>query len=196
LTLADDCTLNLYDAKALSYCDALDCDHDDLNDFFLNDSVNYMDQLLGKTYCFTLNTNPKSVIAAFTIANDSIKTTHLPQARKQSVQKLIPHSKVMRSYPAVLIGRLGVSKQIGRSGIGTEVIEFIKAWFISPGNKTGCRYIVVDAYNEERPLKFYEKNHFKFLFSTENQERDFLRVPPDWSLKTRLMYFDLIVLKS
>ena len=191
----DDCTLNLYDDKALSNCHPFDCGHTDLNDFFSNDSTNYMDQLLGKTYCFALNSDPKKVIVAFTVANDSIKTTYLPQARKQSVQKLIPHAKVMRSYPAVLIGRFGVSKEVLRSGIGSEAIDFIKAWFINPKNKTGCRYVVVDAYNEERPLRFYEKNHFKFLFTTEAQEREFLKLPVDMPLKTRLMYFDLIVLK-
>lgn len=192
----DDCTLNLYDDEALSYCDPFDCGHDDLNDFFSHDSINYSDQLLGKTYCFTLNESPKTVIVAFTIANDSVKTTHLPQARKQKVQKLIPHHKVMRSYPAVLIGRFGVSKEVLRSGIGSEAIDFIKAWFISAQNKTGCRYIVVDAYNEERPLKFYEKNDFKFLFTSEDQEKEYLKISEDRPLKTRLMYFDLIVLKS
>jgi len=55
---------------------------------------------------------------------------------------------------------------------------------------------VVDAYDEERPLRFYEKNHFKFLFTTEAQEREFLKLPVDMQLKTRLMYFDLIVLKA
>jgi len=102
----------------------------------------------------------------------------------------------MRSYPAVLIGRFGVSKEIARGGIGSEAIDFIKAWFINPKNKTGCRYIVVDAYNEDIPINFYKRNGFKFLFSTEEQEREYLKLPNGEKLKTRLMIFDLIVLKS
>jgi GNAT superfamily N-acetyltransferase len=195
LTL-DDCTLALFDDEVISYCNFFDCGHDDLNEFFAKDSINYSDQLLGKTYCFISNHNPKEIVVAFTVANDSVKTTHLPQSRKQKVQKLIPHPKVMRSYPAVLIGRLGVNKQFSRGGIGSEAMDFIKAWFIDSKNKTGCRYIVVDAYNEERPIKFYERNNFTFLFGSEEQEKEFLKLPADKILKTRLMYFDLIVLKS
>jgi len=40
------------------------------------------------------------------------------------------------------------------------------AWFIDSGNKTGCRFVVVDAYNEERPIRYYQKcgfDSFKML---------------------------------
>ena len=37
-------------------------------------------------------------------------------------------------------------------------------WILSQaGLKTGCRFIVVDAYNKENVLHFYEKNGFKFF---------------------------------
>ena len=38
--------------------------------------------------------------------------------------------------------------------IGTEVMDFIKSWFVEPYNKTGCRYLVVDTYNEDVPVAF------------------------------------------
>ena len=62
-------------------------------------------------------------------------------------------------------------------------------------NKTGCRFLLVDSYNKERNLKFYQNNEFKFLFSTEEQEREFRGLGPDKPLNSRLMYFDLIELK-
>ena len=40
--------------------------------------------------------------------------------------------------PAVLIGRLGISTKFQHLHIGTEVIDFIKSWFVEPYNKTGC----------------------------------------------------------
>jgi GNAT superfamily N-acetyltransferase len=195
LTLGD-CTLIPYDSIAISTCRPFICTNNDLNEFFSKDSIHYSDQLLGKTYCFTLKTDPQFVVVAFTVANDSIKTTHLPNSRKKMVQELIPRVKEMRSYPAVLIGRFGVTKEISGGGIGSEAIDFIKAWFINPKNKTGCRYVVVDAYNEDIPINFYKKNGFKFLFSTEEQEREYLKLPGSEKLKTRLMIFDLIILKS
>jgi hypothetical protein len=52
----------------------------------------------------------------------------------------------------------------------------------------------VDAYNNESTLKFYEANGFKFLFSSEEQEKTQIEMPADRELKTRLMYFDLILI--
>lgn len=92
MTLGD-CTLIPYDSIALSNCRRFVCTNSDLNEFFSKDSIYYSDQLLGKTYCFTLKTDPQFVVVAFTVANDSIKTTHLPNSRKKMVQELIPRAK-------------------------------------------------------------------------------------------------------
>ena len=56
-----------------------------------------------------------------------------------------------RSYPAVLIGRLGVNCEFQNTPIhiGRQLMSFIKDWFRHEDNKTGCRFIVVDAYNEK-----------------------------------------------
>lgn len=193
--LLEKCTLESYDDKTLSRCHYFNCDHKDLNDFFSKDSTHYSSQLLGKTYCFTLDGDDKDIVAAFTISNDSIKTTNMQGSRKKAVQKEIPREKTMRSYPAVLIGRLGININYQKGGIGTELMDFIKSWFTDGKNKTGCRFIVVDAYNEDRPKKYYLKNGFLFLFTTEGQEKEYLGLPANHVLSTRLMYFDLISIK-
>jgi hypothetical protein len=157
----------------------------------------YNQELLA--FCFTLDENPKIIVCAFTISNDSIKTTHLPNSRKKKVTQEIPRQKQMRSYPAVLIGRLGVNRnyrfiQGETERTGRQLMDFIKSWFIDGANKTGCRFIVVDSYNTPRPLKYYTDNEFIPLFSTEDQEKEFTGLKPEDSLATRLMYYDLIVL--
>jgi GNAT superfamily N-acetyltransferase len=197
--LLEDCTFRLYNQELISSCNPFDCDHADLNDFFTNDVDNYSAELLGKTYCFTLDSDPSTIVCAFTISNDSIKTTHLPNARKKRLIKEIPREKQMRSYPAVLIGRLGVHRDYRRvegeeDNTGKQLMDFIKSWFIDDANKTGCRFIVVDSYNEPRALRYYEKNGFVNLFSTEEQEQEFTGLPEDAELNTRLMFFDLILL--
>jgi len=198
--LSDKCTLRLYDETIYKDCLPFDCDHKDLNDFFANDAILYSAELLGKSYCFTLDDNPSVIVCAFTVSNDSIKTTNLPNARKKKVTKEIPYEKQMRSYPAVLIGRLGVNINYRniegeKKRTGEQLMDFIKAWFIDRSNKTGCRFIVVDAYNEHGPLRYYEKNDFAYLFSSEEQEKEFTGLPETAALKTRLMYFDLILLQ-
>jgi hypothetical protein len=199
--LLDKCTLQVYTQSILHDCDVFDCENEDLNDFFANDVLNYTSQLLGKSYCFTLDENPKTIVAAFTISNDSIKTKLLPNSRKRKVIDNIPRPKHISSYPAVLIGRLGIHKAFRKlegeeQKTGDQLMDFIKSWFVDGKNKTGCRFMVVDAYNTEIPLKFYIRNNFLYLFSTEAQEKEFTGVQQEEVLKTRLMYYDLIVLSS
>lgn len=199
--LLDNCTLKIYDSEVINSCKPFDCDNSDLNDFFRNDAVNYYSELLGKNYCFTLDNNPEIIVCAFTIANDSIKTFLLPNARKKKVIKDIPRQKQMKSYPAVLIGRLGVNKnyrfvQGETDRTGKQLMDFIKSWFIDGANKTGCRFIVVDSYNEVGPCKYYSDNEFISLFSTEEQEKEYTGIVSDAKLETRLMYYDLIILKA
>jgi hypothetical protein len=53
-------------------------------------------------------------------------------------------------------------------------------------------FLTVDAYNNAATRSFYEKNGFIYLFSSEQQEKDYIKMPPEQELKTRLMYFDLL----
>ena len=192
--LQNACTFSVLSQDLLESCNPFDCGHNDLNEFFTYDSQNYSNQLLGKSYCFLLDENPKEIVCAFTISNDSIKTNFLPNNRKKRVNKEIPRVKHFKSYPAVLIGRLGVSSKYKKNGLGKELMDFIKSWFIDEENKTGCRFVVVDSYNEEIPLAYCLKNSFEFLFSSPEQEKEYMGLSKDYQLKTRLMYFDLIVL--
>lgn len=83
--LLNKCTFKVYNSELINSCEPFDCDNPDLNDFFHNDSLKYHDELLGKTYCFTLDENPEIIVCAFTISNDSIKTFLLPNARKKKL---------------------------------------------------------------------------------------------------------------
>ena len=80
----------------------------------------------------------------------------------------------MRRYPGVLIGRLGINVEFAHRSIGSELMEFIKSWFIDAGNKTGCRFLIVDAYNEEIPLGYYQKNGLPSCYPLKAKKR---RIP-------------------
>lgn len=181
--------------KVLEESEKFSCGDEDLDGFFYDDAVSYAKNLFGKSYCYTTGENTTEIVCAFTVANASIFTKYLPNARKKKVGKLVPHIKQDLIYLAVLIGRLGISTKYQHLHLGSEVLDFIKAWFIDPYNKTGCRYLVVDAYNEKNPVAFYKKNGFDFMFSTEEQEKSYRGIVSDMPLKTRLMFFDLIIIK-
>lgn len=197
IDLLEDCTFcrNL-NPKQLS---EFSCDNADLDDFFQNDSLKYSEQKLGETYFF--KTDDDDVVCAFTVSNDVLNLANVGRSRKDKVSKPIPFPKRKMSFPAVKIGRLGVSNKFTGKGVGSQLMEFIKAWFFDK-NKTGCRFITVDAYNSENPIKYYKRNGFEFLIPDEKKELDYLkntdakRFKDKEALDTRIMYFDLIQLKK
>ena len=190
--LQDKCSFGFFTREKANTSQPFRCGDDDLDEFFLHDAFLQSDELLCKNDCFTLDEDPTSIVAAFTLSNDSIKK--IPGSRKKKVERNIPREKLYSSYPAVMIGRLGISTNFQDQHLGSDVLSFIKAWFVDPLNKTGCRFLLVDSYNKERNLAFYEHNGFNYLFSTEEQEREFRGIKPERPLNSRLMYFDLIEL--
>ncbi|MCC8037019.1 MAG: N-acetyltransferase [Bacteroidales bacterium] len=191
--LLDKCTL-----RVLNYDNALDltnfrCGNSDLDDFFAKDAVLYNQQLLGKTYFFTLDDRPSDIICAFTLSNDSIRVDSLPGSRKKKVNESIPWEKRMRRYPGILIGRFGINQDFKHQHIGTDAMNLIKQMACDAKSRSACRFLIVDAYNDPIPLSFYEANGFKFVFSSEQQEKEAYR-GVDF-LHTRLMFFDLIKLQ-
>lgn len=55
--------------------------------------------------------------------------------------------------------------------------------------------MIVDAYNNPETLRYYERNGFDYLFSSEKQEALYTRNDADEPMQTRLMFFDLIGLR-
>jgi len=108
------------------------------------------------------------------------------------VRELLPHEKSLQSYPAMLIGRLGVSTEFGGQGIGTKLMKIIKE-FCYYNFEHYARFLTVDAYNKSEVLNYYEKNDFKLLFLTEDDERQNLKksMNSDEPLNSRQMFFDL-----
>ena len=190
--LQEKCSFGFFTRPKADNCKPFHCGDDDLDEFFIQDAFLQNEELLCKNYCFVLDEDPTTIVAAFTLSNDSIKK--IPGSRKKKVEKNIPREKLYSSYPAVMIGRLGISTDFQSRHIGSDIINFIKAWFVDPLNKTGCRFLLVDSYNKENNLVFYQRNGFKYLFSTEEQEREFRGIKPERPLNSRLMYYDLIEL--
>lgn len=154
-----------------------DCGDSDLNDYFLVDSIKACKDLVAVTYALF---EGDKVIAYYCVSNDAIRSDLSSVTAFKKLQKHIEHpEKRYKSLPAVKIGRFGVSKDYGRQNIGSDLMSGIKFDFIY-GNKTGCRFIIVDAYNKPEIICFYEKNGFAFLSGNDDGK------------DTRLMFFDLI----
>lgn len=187
-----------YTQEVADYCDPFSCGDEDLDDFFRNDVFLYDKELLGKTYCWINKENKREIVAIATLSYDGIKTYTLDNPSRNAFQRKIPQQKRHRSYPAVLIGRLGVNKAFQRQGlnIGTQLMDALKYWFVDENNKAACRYMLVDAYNAESTIHYYQKNGFKPLYKTEQGEKEAFGISDDEVLKSRIFFFDLKLITS
>ncbi len=150
-----------------------DCACPDLNDFIRNDALKYSNELMSATFVYFFEKIP---VAFISYSNDKITAN---AEKWNSVSRHIPNKKRIKAgYPAVKIGRLGIAKDFHGQKIGSQILDFSKGWFLDE-NKTGCRFITLDAYNRKGTLAFYEKNGFKYLET------------PTPTKFTVLMYFDL-----
>jgi hypothetical protein len=154
-----------------------DCGNTDLNEFLNNDAKNYQKELLTVTYILE---SDLETVAFFSLLNDKI-TFEIEANKNKSlwnrINRKVPNSKrSTKGYPAMKIVRLAVNINYKGNNIGTLILDYLKGLFIE-NNRTGCKFITLDAYKES--LDFYSKNEFKFLTIEDELE------------ETRLMYFNL-----
>lgn len=153
-----------------------DCGDSELNDFFHVEQFGHDTELLAKTYSFTMmGAEGETLLALISFCNDAVKFTSISDRVKMSFGH--------RYVPAVKIACIGVRKERCGNGVGTTLLTLSKILFTA-GNRTGCRIITVDAYNNPRVLRFYQKNYFDFLN------------PKDYRNKTRIMWYDLCSTKE
>jgi GNAT superfamily N-acetyltransferase len=171
-----------------------DCGDMDLNDFFNHDADKWQSQMLGNTYFFR-HLETEKTVCAFTVSSDGLKAYTLPNSRRKKVNTFIPNEKSLQSYPAILIGRLGVASGFAGQGLGAQLMEFIKSWSIET-YPDFFRFLLVDAYNQPVVLDYYQRNQFAFVFSTEEQEREYKKPGTADLLHTRFMFYDMIQWKD
>ncbi len=85
--LLEKCKFARLDDKILMSCRRFSCGDADLDDFFQNDAMRYWKELLGKTYCFLLEDEPRTIVCMFTLSNDSIRWMLFPIIEDVSCRK-------------------------------------------------------------------------------------------------------------
>ncbi len=160
---------------------AFNCEDSDLNAFLLeNDSSvanarHHATELLTVTYLLE-DLESNCTIAYFSLLNDKIDREISDSDVWNQLSRKIPNIKRRASHPAVKVGRLAVSTIYQNQKWGKQILTLIKQWF-SKNNKTGCRYITVDALRSAEG--FYATCGFKYLSQ------------PEEDAETVLMYYDL-----
>ncbi|WP_250709070.1 GNAT family N-acetyltransferase [Bacteroides fragilis] len=156
--------------------ESFNCGDTDLNDFIMHECSLYRNALLAVSY--VAETDAGKTLAYFSLANDKVSLSDFENKTEfnRFRRPRFVNEKRLKSYPAVKICRLGTDTSTRGYSLGSELLYFIKSNFME-NNKTGCRFVTVDAYAAAVP--FYLKNGFVPL--TDNDKDDL----------TRLLYFNL-----
>lgn len=89
--LLSNCNLSLLTQELIEFCHPFTCGtDDDMDEFFRKDALDYTHFLMGKSYCFRLKDDMKTIVACFTVSNDSIRIYDLPSSRRNAMWKISP----------------------------------------------------------------------------------------------------------
>lgn len=145
---------------------SFNCGDKELNDFLINKADKYKKSLLSVSYVLEKENCP---IAYFSLSNDSLSHERFDkQSSFNRLNRNIDNDKRMRQYPAVKIGRFAVAEIYKQMGVGQYLLSLIKSSMIVD-QKSGCRFITVDAYNDA--IAFYQKNGFVMLNEFQKERR-------------------------
>ena len=89
-----------------------DCGDPVLNGFLCENAKPFMENRLAKTYLFC---EGNQIVGYFCLLNDKLSRQEVANNDWRKIKKLFPHTKHMRSYPAVKIGRFAISIHRPRS---------------------------------------------------------------------------------
>lgn len=132
----------------------------ELVNFLIEDAIDNQNKKISTTYLWFYKPT-KELIGYVTVLTDAINLQG--ELKYYFRQKQI----LYKSLPALKIGRLCVSDDYLRNGIGTLMIEFALLLAQKIGKEAGLRFITTDAKRNSDPKKdlvhFYKKFDFKIL---------------------------------
>lgn len=208
--LLDHCHLDKLSSEIINQCQPYKCSKNADIDSFFHDGhkdnyADYLLEMMGYSHCFYTDEDSPRMVCAFSLSSSALRIEAAPNKKRKEFNKKIPFAKRRSQYPAILIGQLCVFDGFGHHdfphSIGEEMIDLIKTMVIDEANNCAARYLIVDAINDPNVIDFYLRNGFEFLFESDKEELECLRHKEYEGMdspvcKTRLMLFDLILLKQ
>lgn len=87
------------------------------------------------------------------------------QTKKLEMKEKVSDASSIYSYPAVLLGQLGVDKKYRSKGIGKKIVTFCVGLSQEIGQKIACRYVVLQT--SEKKTGLYDE--MKFIQSSKHE---------------------------
>ena len=149
------------DERHLGLLGKFETDVKDLKDFLVEDAYNNQQLGISTTYLWFYNPT-NELVAYVTVLTDAIRV-HGTQLGKMFVDMGVQY----KTLPALKIGRMCVHEKYCGRGIGTYIIQYVMHILLEINEKSGCRFIVLDAKTDTGAHRFYTKSGFQVLKQRE-----------------------------
>jgi len=116
-------------------------------------------KLLARTFVL-VNNSKNEVVGYFTISMKSLSTNGMS---KISIKKIDGVSNSRVCIHSFLIGQLGISDNYGEYKLGTLLLDDAFSKVEMAHDLVAGRYILVDAVNHKKVIKFYTEYRFALL---------------------------------
>lgn len=147
-----------------SIFDGFSCGHCGIDSFLFSHAEKNQNELLLRVYSYRLNLGNGdgpllSEPVAYVSMYNSVQNLEDYDIDEKGLNG--PHAEdFRRSFPSVGICNLAVKSEYQRNSIGTNILNLIKRIFVT-NNKTGCRFISIQAIKDSGIVRFYKKNDFE-----------------------------------
>lgn len=128
----------------------------DLQNFLHNKALTFEKNLRAKTYIY-IDNNTKEIAAYFTIA---ISTLYTDGISPDVIKLLDGYKNDTKTIPCFLVGQLGKSDKFWSLKIGEYILNDAIEIIDRSQLFLGGRFILLDAVNEHKVIKFYKNNAF------------------------------------
>jgi len=138
----------------------------DLESFLHNKAILFEEKGRSRTYIY-INIIEKEVVAYFTI---SISSLYIENFSKETISYIYGEQKIkFKCLPCYLIGQLGKSDKC-KIKVGKFLLKRAIKIILDGYNIFNGRFILLDAINNEKIIKFYEDNGFMAIENLSNDK--------------------------
>jgi len=149
----------------------------DLQNFLYNNVITFERNLRSRTYLY-IDNGTQEIAAYFTITISTLRTDGISP---EVIELLDGYKDDIASIPCFLIGQLGKSDKFEPYKIGEYILDDAIEIIDRSQNDLGGRFILLDAINKDKVIKFYKANAF---FPIEND-------PDSENIKMIKPYFEI-----
>lgn len=154
--------------------DTFNCEiNSDLTNFIHSTALDFEDRQIARTFVL-VNSNKSDVVGYFTISMKSLSTNGMS---KTSIKKIDGVSNSRVCIHSFLIGQLGISDSYAEYKLGTLLLDDAFSKIEVAHDLVAGRYILVDAVNHKKVIKFYKEFGFALLdTNVEESENGSIRM--------------------